>query len=226
MFRIELSFTSTPDRGWLTRVLFSAVAHGIRFNSGGFEGSYRVIPTEPSDEIVVTESGELERTDMLVDAVEAYMSFDQESAELAMMTTYTDENSNIPCSIQLTPHTFGYVLSFGTNQKEMESIGDLTSFVGLPKAIFERFDFVYGASQVDEQQHIPTTIGDAQGDHPRAITFYSSELVNKIGRKELLSSPAAVVSELSNEGIFMLASAELPPNGEQVQSIREHLNIV
>lgn len=223
MFRIELSFTSSPSHGWLTRVLFTAVAQGVGFNRGGFEGSYRIIPADVDDELVVTESGELERTDLLVDAIDAYASCDPDSTEFALMATYSNAESDIPCSIQLIPRESGYILSFGTNKKGIKSEEELTSFINLPKAVFERFEFVYGGSRVDEQQHIPTTIGDAQSDSPRLITFYPPSLVREIGYEMLRSSPASTVSELSNGGVYMLASPDISLEREQIQAIREHI---
>jgi len=225
MFSIELSFTSKPDRGWLTRVLFSAVAHGVRFNSGGFEGSYRIIPDDPADEIVVRKSGNLERTEMLADTAEAYATFDPGTTELALMTTYTGTESEIPCSIQLLPRGSGYLLSFGTNQQEIRSEKNIKSFVNLPKAIFERFEFIYGASRYGEQEHVPTTLESVREDDPRVITFYSSLLVEEIGRDRLLSSPASAVCELENGGLFMRTSlVNNAKQKEEIQHIKEHLD--
>jgi hypothetical protein len=223
MFRVELSLQNEPTEEWLTRVFYSAIAHGIRFNSGHYDGTYRVIPEDLDEEVVVRESGSFDRTELIADAIETYTSFSIGSTEFGMMTTYTGCETDIPCSIQLIPRDSGHLLSFGTNTKEIRKNTDLRAFVELPKAIFERFEFTYGACRQGEQESIPTTAEEAKQDHPRTVTLYSSGLADEIGRERLLSAPAAEVSELRNGSVLILASAGYPASREQIEELRGFL---
>lgn len=223
MFRVEFAVPTKPDRRWLSSVLYSAVAHGVRYNAGSFDGSYRVIPSDPADEVVDSTSDGIDHSERFADAVETYCSFDAQSTELAFSTTYTESEPDLPCFIQLLPHDSRHLLSFGTNMSDIVDSATLQSFIELPKAIFERFEFIYGASRLAEQEYVPVTKDEAYTDQPRTVTFYPPNIADEIGRKKLRSAPAAVVEELDNGGIYVLASSSLAANREEIQELRQYL---
>ena len=222
MFRIEFLLTKKPDKDWLTRILYSAVAHGIRLNAGKFEGRYRIIPEDITKEIVRAETGNIERTEKLADATDAYCSFDPSSTELSIMSTYVEAEPELPCSIGITPHGSNYRLSVGTNRSDIENASHRNQFLDLPIALFERFDFAYAASRIGEQEYVPSTTGTIEEDYPRSVTFYPRQVVEDLGRETMLSSPAADIRELDDGSVFMLASSEPGGRRESIQSIRDH----
>jgi len=224
MFRIELLMEGDPDPRLLSRVLYCAVADGLRFNSHGFDGTYRIVPSNPSEEVVVTESGDIDRTELLADAVDEYASFSPSSTGLGIMTTYVDSNPALPCFLQVSPRDNNHTISIGTNIADIRGEKHLKEFLELSKTVFQRFDFVYGASRYGEEELIPTGIDAAYDDHPRFVTFYSSEMIDDIGRETLLEAPAEVAVELVDGSILLLASSELSKRREHLQNVREYFD--
>jgi len=224
MFRVELSMEADPDYRLLSSILYCAVADGLRFNSHNFDGTYRIVPSDPSEEIVVTESGDVHRTELLADAIDEYTGFDSSSTGLGIMTTYVDSNPALPCFVQVHSRDDDHVISIGTNISDIRGAKHLKEFLELPKAVFQRFDFVYGASRYGEEEPIPTSIDAAYDDHPRLVTFYSSEMVDEIGRETLLKAPVEVTLEFVDGSVFLLASSELSERRKRVQAIHEYLS--
>jgi len=224
MFRIELSMEADPDYRLLSSILYCAVADGLRFNSDNFDGTYRIVPSNPSEEIVVTESGDVDRTELLADAIDEYTKFDSSSTGLGIMTTYVDSNPALPCFVQVHSRDDDHVISIGTNITDLQGAKHLKEFLELPKTVFQRFDFVYGASRYNEEEPIPTSIDAAYDDHPRLVTFYSSEMVNETGRETLLKAPAEMTVELVDGSVFLLASSELSKRRKRLQAVHEYLS--
>jgi len=54
------------------------------------------------------------------------------------------------------------------------------------------------------------------------VTFYSEDLVRKIGREKLLSAPVELVEEIDG-GVFILACIDQFGACENVDRLREHL---
>lgn len=223
MIEIEFVLEDEPDRLWLTQLLFAAVAHGVRFNAGGFSGTYRILPDDPEDEIVRTVTDDIERTGLLAEAIEHYTEFTPKNTDLYLMTTDTATQPALPVWLSLKPHEDRFLLSIGTNRSDIESGEQFTSFLSLPKAIFERLSFLYGGSRVDEQRHVPVTQADAKTDDLRLVTFYPPELVSSIGRERLLSAPAATATTLADGSVFLLVSTELHGNRDKREAIRDHI---
>ena len=213
-----------PDYRLLSGVLYRAVVDGLRFNSHGFEGTYRIVPSNPSEEIVLTESGNIDRTELLADAIDEYSRFDPSSTEFGIMTTYIDSNPALPCFVKVLPRDNDHVISIGTNITDFHGAKHVKEFLELPKTVSQRFSFVYGASRYDEEGPVPTSVGSAYDDHPRLVTFYSSEMVDEIGRKTLLKAPAEVAMELVDGSVFLLASSELNKRKERLQAVHEYLS--
>ena len=226
MFRIQFVPEEEPDRLWLTQVLFAAVAHGIRFNSGRYRGTYRIFPkpgpTDYTEKMLSVE--DIDRTELLADAIEIYSRYDAGVAELGISTTYTAAQPELPVSIQVLPRGGKTCFLIDTNESDIEDGTHFREFLTLPMELFERFNFRYGGSVVGDQI-VPVSEEEVYADHPRHVTFYPPEMVEKIGREKLLSAPAATVTELHDGSIFLLMSeSPLGAGAKTYNAIKEHLS--
>lgn len=224
MIEFEFVLKEQPDPQWLTSVLFASVAHDIRFNEGRFSGTYRIIPEDPAEKIAYTASDDIDRTELLADAINHYGNFCPKNTEFYLMTTYTASQPELPVWLSITPHKRKHLFSIGTNKSDLEGSEHFTSFLTLPKAIFERFSFVYGASRVDEQCHVPMTQADTPSDDSRLAMFYPPAMVKSIGKEKLLAAPAARTTTLADGSMFVLVTDNLDGNQEKYNTIREHLS--
>lgn len=105
MIEVEFVLEDAPDRQWLTQVLFAGIAHELRFNAGRFTGTYRILPGDPTEEIVQTATEDIDRTELLADAIEHYVKFRPEHTEFYLMATYTTPHGNCQsgCRSRHTP---------------------------------------------------------------------------------------------------------------------------
>ena len=206
MFRIDLLLTDRPDRKLLTKILYRAVVEGVRYNTNPYLGSYRIVPSDPAEEIHVDASGETEKTEELVEAVDRYVMFDPRSTELGITVSYTAVDPPLICRIAVKPVEHeNYILEFEARPSQIEDRDRFRSFLQLPWSIFDRFDFPYGASRIGEQEPIPTDIKSATETEVRLATFYSAALADDIGLSRIRSAPTVLTTESEDGGLFLLA---------------------
>jgi len=227
MTTIEIEFVlkKEPSCLWLSQVLYAAVAQGSRFNSGKFSGTYWITPnSEPTNEIKRTVSDEIDRTELIAEAIDVYSDCNPENTRFYLSTTYVAADPNLPVRLKLHPSENAFILSMETNVPDIEDGDHFREFLSLPQALFERFEFIYGGS-VTGEDFLPDTQEDAFTDHPRAVTLYPPEMVEEIGREKLLSAPAATVTELHDGSVFLLMSeSPLGAGFTTRKAIEEHLS--
>jgi hypothetical protein len=227
MTTIEIEFVlkKEPTCLWLSQVLYAAVAQGTRFNSGKFSGTYWITPnSEPTNEIKRTVSNEIDRTELIAEAIDVYSDCNPEKTRFYLSTTYVASEPNLPVRLKLHPYENSFILSMETNVPDIEDGDHFREFLSLPQALFERFEFIYGGS-ITGEDFLPETQEEAYADRVRNVTFYPPEMAETIGREKLLSAPAATVTELHDNSIFLLMSeSPLGAGPNTRKAIEEHLS--
>lgn len=77
-------------------------------------------------------------------------------------------------------------------------------YVDLCKALFSRFDFVFGTLQNRDEGPVRFNMDHCSLLPPGVVNFYSRGLAEKIGREKILWAPAYRVEDLENSGIMWL----------------------
>jgi hypothetical protein len=209
-------------------VKYNAIKNG--WNSA----RYAIHAKYPEQDVEVIEKEGKELTEKLSEIVKVYSKYDVTRTHLSIDLDYVSdvdfkfnlaivpkENYGEPVNRNLSmpgQGSSGYYYEYESNPRVEDRIwyirldtntnlipdekGFLT-FVNLCKVLFERFNFPYGSYRDEDNDNIPDNKDDLL-PWLDIVNFFSKPLVDKIGRKRLLTAPAKQVVLCSNGGVMLL----------------------
>ncbi|MFD1586253.1 hypothetical protein ACFR9U_04620 [Halorientalis brevis] len=81
--------------------------------------------------------------------------------------------------------------------------------VDLATVLFDRFKFDFGAYRSEHADPIPSRVNEIGPDDASLVTYYSSAMVDEIGRDKLRTAPAVAIEELDSGGVMVLAGEDI-----------------
>lgn len=212
-YGIQLTTTREPDASFATSLLEYLLERSVEPVPGG---QYSLVGDPDREDVFDVLD---ERPD--VDAVlEAYRARDPTSTSLSV--DLRDEGRRF--SLVVVPgERRGCRVRLWTHSSDVETSEDVLALASLAGDLFGRFDFRYGAYTNEHEPVVPIDWDEILTDHPRAITLYSPELVEDVGRQKLLATPARRVRELDDGGVQLDVCATTHGACQKLDVAREFL---
>lgn len=209
-WRIEFYRDAVPTRRFVAQLLFFLASRGAVYGGREFPGFYHVFDTVDAvsdKDILQHEDDAEERTEKLGTILDEYYQFDPERTGLTV-TFERNCTPNFCFWVGVLPRDGATQIKLETSTNYVSDEATFDAFLDLCRELFVRFNLVYGVYRTEYEETIPLGRRAALEMDPRCVTFYSSGLVEEMGREYVLGAPTDHVEQLEDGGVALVLSTE------------------
>ncbi len=219
---IQFYYDKNLDSVFINKLFYFLISRGVKYNAYKFEGRYSILTEDPKKDIEYSEKEIKESTEKLSEIIDTYLKFDIRTTHFSVFLSYLGE-FNYCFWVYIIPTKNKYLISFEAGEHLIPDEKTFLSFINLCKDTFVRFNFVYGIFRSEYQAYIPSNEENFLKILPDIVNFYSKPLVDEIGHKKLISTPARKVEELENGGIMLLVCTNILGCPDELDRANNHL---
>lgn len=197
------------------KVLYVLVANGARYNAGKYPGKYTIF-VDNGENTSEREEDSGEMIERLPEIVDKYSSKDLTNDRLhVQLSDYT---------LAIRPYNDRQsVVSFLTSTADVSGEQEFLQLTTTVEDLCRRLDITYVEYQSEYDHAQYPSVDDLSADHLRTVTYFENDLVDEIGREQLLSLPAYDIRVHDDGGVFIVVSPDPKGGYEEVEAARDQL---
>lgn len=221
-FSLDCAYDGQIDPITVRKVFYVLASTGTTYNVGKYPGNYLLIRDDGDDIDHWEDESDGEMVERLAEIVEEFVSLGLDSTILS--TTVADTNGEaLSYVFSVLPRSDSANFRISSSTADVETAEQFLRLADVAAELCERFDVRYAAYRNEHESTTDPTGDELTGDAIKRVTYLGSDLVERIGREKLLSTPAHEIREFDSGGVFLIATPEPRGDRESVERAREHL---